>query len=59
MAAQDSASVSPGIDVLRIIEIPVHGDDHVVVGSWWYNLLPRVASRGGTVELWLLPPSIA
>ena len=59
MAAQDSASVSPGIDIVWIIEVPVHSDDHVVVGSWWPDLLPRAASRGGAVELRLLPPGIA
>ena len=55
-AAQDSASVGPGVDAVRLIGVPVNGDDHVIIRAWWDKLLPRAATRGGTVELRLLPP---
>ena len=59
MTAQDSASIGPGVDAVRLIEVPVNGDDHVIIRAWRHKLLPGTAARGRTVELRLLAARVA
>jgi hypothetical protein len=44
---------------VRLIGVPVNGDDHVIIHTWRGKLLPGAASRSRTVELRLLPAGTA